>query len=101
MNHDIQNPSPIRLGGPRFATIPGVGSLARVLLNLRLRLQRWSEERRAIRHLESLEDHRLDDIGIDRPEIPAAVRGLPEGREIFSRSGIANRESDTHHRLAA
>ena len=40
---------------------------------------RWRNERATIKALRELEDHRLDDIGIRREEIPAVARKLANG----------------------
>ncbi len=41
---------------------------------------RWRQERKAISHLQSLDDHLLKDIGVNRCEIAAKVRGPKAGR---------------------
>ena len=44
------------------------------------RLSAWQETRRAIRHLRSLSDSQLKDIGIRRGEIDWIARGVPQPR---------------------
>lgn len=101
MNDETSSTDLIRFDDRRL-DISGTGmKIADTLSSSWQRLRRWRIEKRAIRHLESLEDHRLDDIGIERSQITAAVRGLLERREILSRSGSDCRVTDACHRLAA
>ena len=45
-----------------------------MLIKVRSRFLQWVAEREALRFLESLEDHHLQDMGISRSSIRAAVR---------------------------
>jgi uncharacterized protein YjiS (DUF1127 family) len=101
MNHDTTDAGGIRLAGRLFTTFRRGSRLVRALFYARLRLHRWCVEKRAIRHLESLDDHRLDDLGIERSQIRAAVRGRLERQEISRRPGDAPRATGAGHRLAA
>ena len=57
------------LGLPRAATMTAMERIARIY-----------QRRRAIRHLRSLSDHCLKDIGIDRSEIVSMVYGTGRDR---------------------
>ena len=54
--------------------LPWIRSLAAVWSSLHLAVVRELEIRRAIETLESMDDHMLTDIGIDRSQIQGAVR---------------------------
>ncbi len=62
------------------AMAAAIGSLFRALAwpwrKLPASLAQLSREATAIRHLSALDDHLLQDIGIHREQIPAAVAGL-------------------------
>jgi len=41
---------------------------------------RWHERRNSVRHLESLSDYHLKDLGIDRSDVRSVVYGRTTGR---------------------
>ncbi|MFF0952791.1 DUF1127 domain-containing protein [Rhizobium leguminosarum] len=44
-------------------------------MNIRAKIKNFTEQRKAIRALQSLDDHALRDMGISRSQINHAVRG--------------------------
>ncbi len=44
-------------------------------MNIRAKIKNFTKQRRAIRALQSLDDHALRDVGISRSQISSAVRG--------------------------
>jgi uncharacterized protein YjiS (DUF1127 family) len=44
-------------------------------MNIRARIKNFTEQRKAIRALQSLDDHALRDVGVSRSQINNAVRG--------------------------
>lgn len=101
MKHEIVNPYEIGLAERRFdSTRPGQ-RIARRLYSAWLRYRRWRIASEAIRHLESLEDHRLDDIGIPRPDIASAVHGRLAQRGKSAAAGPPRRKATACDSLAA
>jgi uncharacterized protein YjiS (DUF1127 family) len=52
-----------------------VGALASLIAAAGRRLDRWQADWNAIRRLQRLDDHLLDDMGIDRIDITDRVKG--------------------------
>lgn len=65
----------VRRATRRFDLSRPYARLACRLLSAWLRFRRWRAAQRAIRHLREIDDYLLDDVGIQRREIAAAVRG--------------------------
>ena len=93
MRDEITNPYEIRLAERRFDPSRIRRRIACCLYFGWLRYRRWRIANESIRHLESLDDHRLDDIGIARSDIAAAVHGRPEQEQKSEFSGIPDRSA--------
>ena len=101
MKYETAKPYEVRLAGRRFDVSRISQRIACALYFAWLRFRRWRIAKEAIRHLESLEDHRLDDIGIVRSDIASTVFGKRESEEKSGTSGAANRAANACDRLAA
>jgi len=101
MHYKSTNLDPIRSIGHRFDGSRRDSRPARGFGYAWQQLRRWMAENEAIRHLESLDDSRLEDLGIERAEIVPAVRGLFAPRAQLQSPGEASREAPASHRLAA
>jgi uncharacterized protein YjiS (DUF1127 family) len=101
MNHHNLTIQELMTHGQRFDNARSGWRPPRTLSEAWRRLRRWYFEYRSIRHLESLPDHMLDDIGIDRAEITSAVRGLFEQVEPSCDPDTTSSTTVAGHRLAA
>jgi len=86
--------------GRRFDEPRGGTFLVRGFVYAWQRVRRWRVETDAIRHLESLEDSRLEDLGIERRKIALAVRGMLQQQEKPRASKSAD-DRPRGYRLAA
>jgi len=100
MNDPYTNIYPFRVDGRRFDTGRGQARFAGPLLLAWLRFRWWLIESKAIRHLESLDDRLLDDVGIERSAIDATVRGLAEPRPGLA-GPVEERDATDHRRQLA
>ena len=56
-----------------WTPIRSIQAIERVVMRLNRAFEDWRERRAAIRDLQSLDDHRLRDLGIERRDIPSIV----------------------------
>jgi uncharacterized protein YjiS (DUF1127 family) len=75
MKYQAGNPSEIPLTERRFDVSRPGRRLASLLRYAWLQYRQWRTESEAVRHLRRIDDHLPDDVGIDRREIDAVVRG--------------------------
>jgi uncharacterized protein YjiS (DUF1127 family) len=89
-------------------TVPGIDRLrtaaalsARVVAAPFRALARRADRARAIAHLKDMTDEHLADIGLSRPDIERAVRGLPPKRHWDPRGGERSRNGVSGRALRA
>ena len=75
MKYRTTDPYEIRLAERRLEVSRLGQRLACLLLQAWLRYRQWRSESEAIRHLRNIDDHLLDDVGINRWDIEEVVRG--------------------------
>lgn len=62
-----------------WAPIRSIQAIERALYGLVHTVEAWREKRSAVRHLQSLDDRMLHDVGIERREIPEIVSRRASG----------------------
>ena len=101
MKYEIANPYESRLASRYFDKSRFSQRIACCLYFAWLRHRRWRIAKQAIRHLESLDEHRLEDIGITRAQIISVVRGRPEQQQKDAHSGVPEPTATTCNSMAA